>query len=228
MTWIERLVMGMARRWMSIFLLVIALFTALPVAAPLLEMAGRSREAAWIYLAYRATCHQLPHHSWFIGGPRAQYSWAEVRPYTGLAADEALKAFHRPLRHPELGYQLAFCQRDLAIWGSLLLAAAFLAWIRGRGRRPKPLALRWYLVALLPIAVDGLTQLVGLRQSSPSLRTITGAIFGAATAWLVIPLLDEGFGELESTEARTRAPQATGGPDPVGGPDVRYDETPGR
>ena len=194
---IDGLVALLLRAWLALYLAGIALFTGLPFAAPLLARAGHDRAASAIYLAYRLSCHQLPHHSWFIGGPKAAYAWPEVQPYTGLGIDQMLRAFHHPLRDPALGYQVAFCQRDAAIWLSLLAASLLLAW-RLRHGPIRPLRLRWYLLSLLPIALDGLTQLVGLRESTPLLRTLTGALFGAATAWLVLPLLDEGFRELKA------------------------------
>jgi uncharacterized membrane protein len=58
-------------------------------------------------------------------------------------------------------------------------------------RRLPRLPLRMYVVLLLPIAVDGLTQLAGLRESTWLLRTITGGLFGMATAWLLLPELDK-------------------------------------
>jgi uncharacterized membrane protein len=39
------------------------------------------------------------------------------------------------------------------------------------------------------MAVDGLTQLAGLRESNWALRTLTGALFGLGTLWFVYPYL---------------------------------------
>jgi uncharacterized membrane protein len=194
---IDRAVALVTRSWAGIYLLALGSFLALPIAAPILAMRGQDRAAGWIYAAYRLTCHQLPHHSWFLGGARWQYTWSEVQPATGLALDAASLAFHHPIRDSVLGYQLAFCQRDLAIWSALFFTSLLLLTLRKR-RRISALRLRWYLLALVPMAVDGLSQLVGLRESTPLLRSITGAIFGAATAWLVVPLLEEGFQEMEA------------------------------
>ncbi len=40
------------------------------------------------------------------------------------------------------------------------------------------------------MAVDGFTQLVGWRESTVELRTLTGALFGAASVWLIYPRVD--------------------------------------
>lgn len=85
------------------------------------------------------------------------------------------------------GYQMAFCQRNTAIYGSILLAGLVYAWRRGRIR---PLSLGLYLLLCLPMAIDGGTQLLGLRESTWLLRTITGSLFGTASVWLLYPTVD--------------------------------------
>jgi uncharacterized membrane protein len=46
------------------------------------------------------------------------------------------------------------------------------------------------------MAVDGITQLVGLRSSTWQLRTITGALFGLGSAWLALPYVEEAFQDI--------------------------------
>jgi uncharacterized membrane protein len=57
----------------------------------------------------------------------------------------------------------------------------------------------------MPIGLDGFSQLPGLagnmpawvpiRESTPLLRVITGALFGGTTAWYLFPLLEESMRE---------------------------------
>ncbi len=49
---------------------------------------------------------------------------------------------------------------------------------------------------------DGLTQLVGLRESNWELRTLTGALFGAAAVWFASPYVDDARGEVLATPQR--------------------------
>jgi uncharacterized membrane protein/glutaredoxin len=91
------------------------------------------------------------------------------------------------------GYQVAYCQRDTAIYTTLLVATLLFPLVR---RQLKPLPWQWYLVLITPMAIDGLTQLVGLRFSNWQLRTITGALFGLATAWLALPYVEEAFQDI--------------------------------
>lgn len=195
----------LARHWLALFVAGTGLFVALPVLAPVLAATGHDGASSAIYLAYRVTCHQLPHRSWFIGGRSAAHDWETVRQHLDLPPEAEAKAFHRPIRDPELGYQVAFCQRDTATWLALWGVSVGYALVRGKRRVPA-LPIKLYLLALVPLGVDGVLQMFGLYESTPLVRTITGAVFGAATALLVLPLLDEGMRDIAAGGAeRSRA-----------------------
>lgn len=92
------------------------------------------------------------------------------------------------------GYQTCLCSRCLAIYTSILFAGAVLALVRNRGLiRSIP----WYLwvLAMVPMALDGGTQLFGLRESNLALRLLTGSIFGIATAWFLFPQIEKAANE---------------------------------
>jgi uncharacterized membrane protein len=182
----------LAHHWLILVAASIGLYLGLAFAAPLLDMAGMERGSSAVYFVFRFACHQLPQRSWFLGGRSATVDWPKVQDHLGLEGASEWQAFHRPIRDPFLGYQVALCQRDVAIFGGLFLVALALAVVRRR-RRVRSLPLRLYALAALPLAVDGLSQLAGLRESTPLLRTVTGALFGAATGLLVLPLADEGL-----------------------------------
>ncbi len=94
------------------------------------------------------------------------------------------------------GYRLAYCERCMSIYGGLLL----LGLIYGASKRSlRPATLIEAGVLSLPIALDGLTQLVHLRQSTWEIRVITGTLFSIAIAWLVMPRLDAGFRDVTRT-----------------------------
>jgi uncharacterized membrane protein len=88
------------------------------------------------------------------------------------------------------GYQTCLCSRCLAIYTSILLAGVALAFLRN-SRRVR--AIPWYiwLLGMVPMALDGFTQLFGLRESNLALRLLTGAIFGVTTAWFLLPQIEE-------------------------------------
>jgi uncharacterized membrane protein len=104
------------------------------------------------------------------------------------------------------GHQMAWCERDAAIWMSFLLWGLLFSLVR---RRLKPMSVRWYAVFILPMAIDGTTQLFGFRESTWELRVITGTLFALATAWLILPILERGMREVrESLEGDGLAPEA--------------------
>ncbi len=100
-----------------------------------------------------------------------------------------------------VGYKVALCQRDVAIYSGLLLGGIVFAGVR---RRLKPMPIwAWLLFGILPVALDGGSQLLGAfpflswlaRESTPLLRTVTGLAFGLANAWLANPYVEESMNE---------------------------------
>jgi uncharacterized membrane protein len=169
--WIESFVRFVGARWLALTNLALAVFVGLPVLSPILEasdspvlnLAGQA-----IFIAYRATCHQLPQRSFFVEG-----------------------------------HQVAWCERDVAIWGSMLAAGLLFGVVR---KWLRPLDFRLYLLFCVPMALDGFTQLFGWRESTWELRTITGTIFGLASAWLVLPILERGMNDVRRSLERPRDP----------------------
>lgn len=194
----DRVVLFVARHWLLLVNLAVFIFVGLPVAAPFLAEGGLERPALWIYSAYRLTCHQLPYRSYFVGGPTIDYSVAQVQAVTGVK--DPLTLMHRPLVNSVLGSQTAFCQRDIAIYASVLLAGLFFGLVRDR---VKPLPFKIFVLFLVPIAVDGFTQLLGgivpflpARESTWLLRTITGSLFGIGGVWLAYPYIEQGMRDI--------------------------------
>jgi uncharacterized membrane protein len=102
----------------------------------------------------------------------------------------------------QVGHKVALCERDVAIYGAVLAAGLLFALMRPRLR---PLSLRWFVLLALPMAIDGGTQLFGWRESNWWLRTLTGALFGAAAVWWAYPYIDEAMRDVLVSEAQRRA-----------------------
>lgn len=75
------------------------------------------------------------------------------------------------------GVPMPVCARCVGIYAGML--AGVLAFVLMPFLREKVVR-RVALVAVVPLALDGLTQLTGLRESTPELRMITGLIAGIA------------------------------------------------
>ena len=167
--------------WLLLINVTAALFITLPFAAPVLLASGYTQIATVVYSLYSGVCHQWAFRSYFLFGPQATYGLAELGELVGPG-----QAFGF-LGSPELGYKAGFCQRDVAIYLAVLLAGVAYAGLR---HRLGALSVAGYLLLVSPMALDGFTQLFGLRESSVELRTLTGALFGAASVWLVYPRVD--------------------------------------
>ncbi len=86
------------------------------------------------------------------------------------------------------GEQLPVCARDTSLYIAAFLAT--IAYPHLKDMCTKALPSKWYLVTfLLPIAIDGSTQLFGLRESTNLLRVITGFWAGLIVPFYFIPLV---------------------------------------
>jgi uncharacterized membrane protein len=209
---VDHLVVGIARHWLLYTNLVLFIFIGLPFLAPALLHFGVEGPARLIYAVYSLTCHQLAYRSWFLFGAQPSYTVGQLQQYLGVNNPPTDILFWRDfIGNPQLGYKMTFCERDIAIYGSALIAGLIYSLVRNR---TKPLSWRMYLIfAILPIALDGFTQLFMLRESDPLLRTITGTLFGALSVWMIYPYVNDAMrdayvqslGQLQRVQERQRA-----------------------
>lgn len=92
-------------------------------------------------------------------------------------------------REGNIGYKFPVCARDIGIYYAMLLGGImiFLLGRQGSHMVPNP----WFLaIALLPMAIDGGAQLIGLHESSNFLRIATGFIGGIALPFYFVPMLN--------------------------------------
>ncbi len=192
------MVLWVARHWLFLFNLAWGMYVGIPFLAPILMQLGLTTPANAIYGVYSVFCHQLPDHSFFLFG----HDHAPLEPVLvqgGMAEGLNLLVMRRFVGNEWLGYKVALCQRDVAIYGSVLLAGLVYGLVRKR-RTVRPLSLKVYALFLIPIAVDGLSQMVGLRESNWVLRSITGMIFGVGSVWLAYPYVEEAMESVIETE----------------------------
>ena len=208
-----------ANHYLAVFNFMVLIYVGLPFLAPVLMNAGIERPAKLIYSAYGLLCHQLAYRSIFLFGeqpvyPRAAAGIDDMLTFSqatgqgeGNTAREifAARSF---VGNDLIGYKVALCQRDLAIYGAILLFGLLYA-LTGRKLPGLPWYL-WILFGLVPIGLDGLSQLLSqpplnfwpYRESTPLLRIATGALFGFTTAWFGYPLVEETMVETRQMMAR--------------------------
>jgi uncharacterized membrane protein len=172
------------RHWLLALNAALGVFLVGALAAPILAAAGARSAADGLYAAYHLTCHQWAFRSFFLFATQQPVAVYDQQQLTNQALDPFTF-----VGTPALGWKMAFCERDLAIYLGLLLVG--LLYARGRTLRPAGFAL--YGVLVFPMALDGFTQLFGWRESTWELRVLTGLVFGLASAWLVLPRLDASF-----------------------------------
>jgi uncharacterized membrane protein len=172
------------RHWLVTLNLAAAAFVAGALAAPLLAAAGMRSAADALYAAYHFTCHQWAFRSFFFFGQQPVTVYGQQ-----TLADQGIDPFGF-VGNSNLGWKMAFCERDLAIYVGLLVVGLIYA----RRRAMAPAGFGLYGVLIVPMAIDGFTQLFGWRESTWELRVATGLLFGVASAWLVLPRLDAAFG----------------------------------
>ena len=198
----------LSKHYLAVFNLFVFIYVGLPFIAPIVMKYGMSGSANLVYRAYSVVCHQLAFRSFFLFGeqpfyPRNASGMHGLLTYevaTGLKEDNQpanILLAERYVGNSLVGFKVALCQRDIAIYGSILFFGIFFA---VSGRRLKPLLwIYWIIVGLIPIGLDGVSQLISqppfgflpYRESTPYLRIITGSLFGFMTAWFGYPLVEE-------------------------------------
>ncbi len=103
------------------------------------------------------------------------------------------------------GYPLAVCGRCLGIDIGFILGTLIYPFVRGFAR-PSPPALRTFLLASFPIALDGAGNILGLWSSPIGLRFATGVLWGAVLPAYFIA----GLHELAMRLLRRRTPPPVG------------------
>lgn len=182
----NRCVLWFTRHWLALLNVAVAMILGLALLAPWLSLHGHSRAGQLLYLAYRPLCHQLPERAFFLGGPQAWYSYEELAQTLGVEVPA------RYIGSAQLGYKMAFCQRDAAIFAGYLSGGLLFALWRRRGW-DRPLPWQVLVLATAPMAIDGLAQLFGLVESTPLRRVLTGWLFGVAAVAFVLPWLEKGM-----------------------------------
>jgi len=214
----DRAMYWISRHYLALINFFMLLYFGLAVLAPVLMEAGATGPANVLYTIYKPLCHQFGFRSFFLFGEQVFYPLKEAGIANVLTFDEVtgFKDLENPAAFsrlqareytgaPTVGYKMALCERDMAIYTAMFVFGLVYAATK---RRLKPLHWTlWILIGMAPIALDGFSQLFSqmnwpflasilpYRESTPWLRVFTGALFGLATAWFAFPYMEESFSE---------------------------------
>ena len=201
--WADRLNRGvfwLARHWLAVFNALAGLFVGGALLPPVLLEFGLAGAADVLYAIYRPLCHQYPSRSFFLFGPQLAY------PLTTPIHVSEMNALRSFVGDAHMGYKTALCQRDVAIYGCMLLAGLVYGMLRHRKSiQPWPMW-RYFAFGILPMMLDGGIQWISYAawlffpalvkipfETTPLMRALTGAFFGLGIVAAAYPHLNEYF-----------------------------------
>lgn len=203
------------KHWLKAILVFFVLYLGLPVLAPVLMKENQKVPAAIIYTAYSPLCHELGFRSFFIFGEQPFYPRASANVPDYLTFNQAtginesdLAASRAFTGNSKVGYKIALCQRDVAIYAAIILFCVIFG--LAKHKIPPLHWAIWLLVAIFPMALDGFSQLLSqlpiqginaflpFHESTPFQRVATGFLFGFGTAWFGIPYIEESMRETQA------------------------------
>ncbi len=217
-SWQVQSLIWLRQHWLGVVTIALGLYAGLPWLAPVFMQLGWVGPAQGIYLLYSTQCHQLPERSFFLFGPKAMLSLADVQ----SAWQATLNPFilRQFIGNPDVGWKVAWSDRMVALYTSLFAASLVVGILR---RRIRPLPIWAALLLALPMALDGgshfVSDLAGLGQGfrdtnvwlavltgnalpaafyagdalgsfNSWMRLITGALFGISIGFWALPYLD--------------------------------------
>ncbi|GJQ37107.1 MAG: hypothetical protein JETCAE01_31170 [Anaerolineaceae bacterium] len=214
----DRVSFWIAKRYLLILNLFMLIYVGLPFLAPTLMKLGAEGAGQVIYRVYKPLCHQFGFRSFFLFGEQPFYplkeagmtgfkTFEEATGITGVDDPYSYSRFEARnfVGDETLGYKVALCERDIAIYLAILLFGIIFGLT---GRRFKSLHwLAWLFLGIAPIGLDGFSQLLSqfnwdwfsavipYRESTPFLRVLTGGFFGLFTAWFAYPNIEESMNE---------------------------------
>ena len=196
------------RGYALLFAFVFIFYIGMAAMPALLMTSGHGSAGKLIYRGFHFLCHQYPWRSWYLKGEQPYYPLISPE---GSGIKTIEEASGMPLAeihprtfygNPQMGYKMAVCQRDAAIYVTMALFSLFFFLSRNRIRRVNWKL--WLIAGVLPMGVDGIWQMVSqlipglpFRESTPFLRTLTGALFGFFTCWYLLPTLERSLREGE-------------------------------
>lgn len=196
---VDRAIHRFTYHWVAFFNVLLLIFTIPIFLAPYLMHAGNEQVGRVLYAIYGPTCHQLPERSFFLYGEKLAYTWEEL---LAGGLDPASTPFERQgfLGTADLGYKMLVCERDAVIYVGLIQLGMLYSLFARRWLKPLPF---WaFILFIVPMAIDGVTQASGFRASTPLLRSVTGLLVAIGSVWFAYPHIESAMLDLRKDIAR--------------------------
>ena len=134
----DKLIYKFSKHWLAVLNTIIAIYVALPILAPVLMNVGATGPARVIYTMYSPMCHQMASRSFFLFGEQVAYprelAGTDLTPLETYASSlpefanveqgnwaEFFLAARQFVGNEQMGYKMALCERDIAIYGFVLI-----------------------------------------------------------------------------------------------------------
>jgi len=172
-------------------MILLGVFNLLIIATPYIHMHNPAG-GELLHGGFSFTCHQLAARSYCV------YPDGSIADCPHLyTKDSILETEEGP------AYKFPVCARDLPLYLAAFLGGIAVYFTKWRDSKvvPNPI---YFIIALIPIALDGGTQFIGLRESTNLMRAITGGIAGFAFSFYIIPLLNMFFSKREETKKENK------------------------
>lgn len=186
----------------AVYMLILLLFSAWIVGTPFLMM-DNPQAGQISYALLSPTCHQLTVRSLcLVKSADGSLGVGNCLPQDKTVGETGYsRAVIVKQSDGTISYKFPVCSRCMAIYLAMLLGGvAFLFFY-------KPFSTdfpsKWILfAAAVPIAIDGLLQLLYLHESSNEIRVLTGALIGFVISFYLIPILNILFNAIREMVAK--------------------------
>jgi len=192
------------------FFLLVSVYLFFAFLAPFAYLNGFENLGGAIHKVYSRFCHQRVERSLFIFGEKPFYTLEELKRnnYLPKTPDSQYSDIwpeyygHEYVGNDEIGYKVAICIRDVALYGGLAFGGFFFSFIKRYVCKRCGISIYLLIVLISPMVIDGLfgsvVELLRIESISAVYidsivkRIITGSMFGLGLSLLVSSLLSNG------------------------------------
>lgn len=153
-----------------VYLTIMSLLIFLILITPILQM-SKSPIASSLFNLFSLFCHQLFERS--------------------LCMNQYMEIANCSIDNGYI-YQFPVCSRDISFYFAMFIGGIIyliLALLRKVDQFNVPNFI-YLILFILPLAIDGITQLIDLRESTNQLRLVTGFLAGITMPFYIIPLIN--------------------------------------
>ncbi len=172
----------------AFYIAVMLLWNASIILPPLIALNGEVQIANSFYEFHSNFCHQRLDRSlcFFSDG-----SFGDCIKENAIAIQKNpnTKRSHGVIIGEVKGFELAACARDSAVYFAMLIGALALPFFEKIESREVPPVI-YLIIAIIPLALDGAGQLIGLWESTNLMRIVTGSFAGFAVPIYLLPILN--------------------------------------